>query len=62
MSSEYCKVCLQVSPNIMQAVKLEAARRSLSVEEMITRYLMTFLPENVYQALMEYDEQSDAES
>lgn len=62
MSSEYCKVCFEVSPNIMQAVKLEAARRNLSVEEMITRYLMTFLPENVYQALMEYDEGCDSES
>jgi len=46
----------------MQAVKLEAARRNLSVEEMLVRYLSTFLPEKIHQALLECGDGCESKS
>lgn len=53
MSSVYCQIKLELTPYLMQAAKLEAARRNLTIEEMIMKYLATFLPDNIEQALLE---------
>jgi len=58
----YCKINLELTPYLMQAAKLEAARRDLTIEELITGYLATFLPDNIEQSLLEYqdtDEQQE---
>ena len=62
MSTDYCKISLAISPSLMQAVKLEAARRNLSVEEMLVRYLSTFLPEKIHQGLLECGDGCGAKS
>lgn len=54
MSSKFCQIKLDLPPDLMQAVKLEAARRNVTIEEMILKYLSTFLPENIDQSLTEW--------
>ncbi len=61
MSSMYCTVSLELSPHLMQAAQLEAARRNMNLEDMISRYLATFLPENIDRGLVEYDSQQESE-